>query len=456
MIVILGAGLTGLSTGYHLLQAGRDDFALYEREERPCGLVRSHKVGPFTFDFTGHFLHLRDPAIKQLASQWLGNGLPEIARSSWIFSRGVYTRYPFQTNTYGLPIKVVKECVLGYIQARYEYVEIPQELLANSQGLPKPEHSFEQWIYENFGPGIAKHFMIPYNDKLWGIHPRHMSTDWMGRFVPPAPLEAVIEGALTDATTSVGYNTMFRYPSEGGIETFGRELALRAGKILCEHEAVEIDTRKRQVTFSNGEKVEYEVLISTLPLPEICARLKKPLPEHIGNAAAKLRWSSVFALNLGLQVDLTEGRHWVYIPERKFGFYRVGCFSNAAPAMAPDGHVSVWVETSYNAGRPIDRRKARSEAIEGLKAMGWLRSQRDIAAEWLLDIPYAYVTFDANHAEATGAIHRFLEQHNIHSTGRYGCWEYSSMEDAILHGRAAAYRLLGINEAAAERGVDFK
>lgn len=455
MIVVLGAGLAGLSTAYHLRGSGRRDVAIFERESHPCGLVRSKKMGPYTFDYTGHFLHLRDPEIKRLASEWLGRRLPQVIRSSWIYSHGVYTRYPFQTNTYGLPVEVVKECVLGYIQARYENVEAPHEPVVRELHLAKPKQSFEQWIYKSFGPGIAKHFMIPYNDKLWGIHPRDMSSAWMGRFVPPAPIEDVIEGALTDATANVGYNATFRYPVEGGIESFGKELAQRAGDILCGDEVVEIDTRKRRVSFASGKTIEYETMVSTLPLPELCARLK-PLPKSVQEAAAKLRWSSVFAMNFGLRKDFTAGRHWVYIPERKFSFYRVGCFSNAAPAMAPEGGSGVWVEFSHNEQRPLDRNKARRDAIEGLKAMGWLRDERDIVVEWPLDIRYAYVTFDAHHAEVTKVIHDYLGQLNITSTGRYGRWEYSSMEDAILHGRVVADRILGVDRREAEPGPQLK
>lgn len=454
MIVILGAGLAGLSAAYHLREAGRHDFVLFEREARPCGLVRSQRIGPYTFDYTGHFLHLRDPAIQRLALEWLGERLPEVRRSSWIFSHGVYTHYPFQTNTYGLPVDVVKECLLGYIQARHESVDVPGGPVSD-HGMPKPEYSFEQWIYENFGPGIAKHFMIPYNDKLWGIHPRDMSATWMGRFVPPAPIEAVLEGALTDRTANVGYNATFRYPVEGGIETFSRELSRRVGAIRCGHEAVEIDTRARRIAFANGETIGYDVLVSTMPLPQLCAKLT-PLPDQIRDASAKLRWSSVFAVNLGLRMDGTQGRHWVYVPERRYSYYRAGCFSNAARAMAPEGHSSVWVEASYNAQRPLDRERARSDAIEGLKTMGWLRDERDIAAEWLLDIPCAYVTFDAQHAEATRVIHQYLETKGIRATGRYGRWEYSSMEDAMIHGRNVARDILGMREDAMAPSPELK
>jgi protoporphyrinogen oxidase len=441
MIVILGAGLAGLSTAYHLRRGGRRDVALYEREERPGGLARSEHRDGFTFDYTGHFLHLRNADTRRLATRWLGPELPQVVRSSWIFSHGVYTRYPFQTNTYGLPIPVVKECVLGSIQARYGTVEIPREP-ADAQGLPEPRRSFERWVYETFGSGIAKHFMIPYNDKLWAVHPRFLTTDWMGRYVPPAPLEQVIEGALTDQTASVGYNATFHYPRRGGIETFARALAQRAGPIHANCEAIEMDTRRRRVRFADGSVAEYESLVSTLPLPELCQRLR-PLPKRVGDAAAKLRFSSVFAINLGVRGDGTEGRHWVYVPERRYVCYRLGCFSNAARSMAPPSHSSLWVEIGYNAHRPLHRREMRRQALDALRATGFLRSRRDVVAEWLLDIPCAYVTYDAHYRQAVRTIHRYLEAQHIHSIGRYGRWEYSSMEDALLEGRATAQRLLG-------------
>ena len=448
MFLILGAGLAGLSTAYHLRRGGCRDVALHEREERPGGLCRSEARDGFTFDRTGHFLHLRTPEMKRLASRLLGRELATATRSSWIWSQGVFTRYPFQTHTFGLPIETVKEVLLGYIQARCRK---PRECGMRSaecgtgsemsDPLPEPRQSFERWVYETFGAGIAKHFMIPYNEKLWGLHPRFLTTEWMGRYVPPAPIEKVLEGALTDKAAGEGYNATFRYPREGGIEALVRALVARVGSVHTGSEAAEVDLRRRRVRFADGSRADYEALVSTLPLPELVARLR-PLPEGLRAAAAKLRWTSLFAVNLGLRADPTEGRHWVYVPERGFRFYRVGCFSNAARSMAPPGHAAVWSEVTHTAQRPLDRQLARRQTLDGLKEMGWLRSRRDIATEWLLDIPYAYVTYDAHHRAARRTILRHLERRGVYSIGRYGRWEYSSMEDAILQGRETAQRLL--------------
>ncbi|HJX53458.1 MAG TPA: NAD(P)-binding protein, partial [Polyangia bacterium] len=63
-VVILGGGLTGISTALHL----RRPWVLFEREAKLGGLAVSEERDGFHFDLTGHWLHLRDPAIKQLVA----------------------------------------------------------------------------------------------------------------------------------------------------------------------------------------------------------------------------------------------------------------------------------------------------------------------------------------------------------------------------------------------------
>ena len=116
-VVVLGGGLAGLSTLWHLQKAGHTDCHLFEKESRLGGLTRSDFLNGFTFDYTGHLLHFRDESVKKLVADLLGENLHQVVRNSWIFSNGVYTRYPFQTNLFGLPRSVIKECILGFIKA---------------------------------------------------------------------------------------------------------------------------------------------------------------------------------------------------------------------------------------------------------------------------------------------------------------------------------------------------
>ena len=114
-VVIIGAGPTGLSAAYHL----QSDALLLEQNDRIGGWCRSIQANGFTFDFAGHIMFSNDPYVHELYQLLLGENVHWQDREAWIFSKGVYTRYPFQGALYGLPAEVIKECLLGAIEARY-------------------------------------------------------------------------------------------------------------------------------------------------------------------------------------------------------------------------------------------------------------------------------------------------------------------------------------------------
>jgi protoporphyrinogen oxidase len=115
-ILILGAGLAGLSAAWHL-QRRNLDCQVFEKEKEVGGLCRSKKIDGFTFDCDGHILHFKQPYAFHLIKDVLGNNLVEHERNAWIYSHNRYSRYPFQANLYGLPLSIIKECLLGFIMA---------------------------------------------------------------------------------------------------------------------------------------------------------------------------------------------------------------------------------------------------------------------------------------------------------------------------------------------------
>jgi protoporphyrinogen oxidase len=125
----------------------------------------------------------------------------------------------------------------------------------------------------------------------------------------------------------------------------------------------------------------------------------------------------------------------VYVPEKRYPFYRVGIYSNAVPAMAPPGGGSFYVELADRG--PVTETAVR-ESVLGLAAMGAIASPEDVLFADARTIDYAYVVFDDNYYAATSAIFAFLDSHAIYSRGRYGAWTYNSMEDALIAGREVA------------------
>ena len=90
-----------------------------------------------------------------------------------------------------MPEDIIKEIIVSFVEAKYGGN-------GKNEHASGDEETFEDWIYKSFGSGIAKHFMIPYNEKLWTVHPREMTTEWMGRFVPQTSLQQILDGAFSD------------------------------------------------------------------------------------------------------------------------------------------------------------------------------------------------------------------------------------------------------------------
>lgn len=432
-IVILGGGLAGLSTALHLKKAGYDNYHIFEKESRIGGLTRSEIVNGFTFDYTGHLLHFKDPEIKELVLGLLGDNIGFIERNSWIYSKKVFTRYPFQNNTFGLPEDVIKEIIISFVEAKYG---VNGKTEANSEG----EQTFEDWIYKNFGSGIAKHFMLPYNEKLWTVHPREMTTEWMGRFVPQTSLQQILDGALSDQSKKVGYNANFYYPLKGGIESLPKAFGASLPNIHVNSEAQEIDLKERKVTFNNGEVINYDKLVSSVPL-HILANSIKDLPNNLKNSLKDLRYNSVYNINIGIDRNVSD-KHWVYFPELEYSFYRIGFSSNFSPYMAPQGTSSMYIEISYSDSRPIDKTRSVEKVKEDLIAAEILNESDKIISEKCFDIKCAYVIYDKNRTRIVEQINNFLRENDIYSIGRYGSWEYSGMEDAMIQGKRTANEII--------------
>ena len=115
MVLILGGGLAGLSTAYHL---GDTPHLVLEAEPTPGGLCRSREVDGFVFDYTGHLLHLRDERITALVDELLPDAFEVVERRARIRTRGVSLPFPFQGNLHGLPREVVAQCLLGFVDSK--------------------------------------------------------------------------------------------------------------------------------------------------------------------------------------------------------------------------------------------------------------------------------------------------------------------------------------------------
>ena len=409
-IVILGAGLTGLSAA-HFLVKRKIKPVILEKESEAGGLCRTEEKNGFFFDYTGHLLHFKNKKWLRFITSELKVPLKKHSRSASIHLLDGSVPYPFQYHLAYLPQKEKSKCVKDF-----------------PAGAGKGEcGSFYTWARDSFGERMFRLFFEPYNRKLWKYDLRKMSTLWMGRFVPPPSKGLILKGAARrNPEQTGGYNASFYYPERGGISEIIKPLA-KGKNIIFGAGVKSIDLNKKIIFTGNG-KISYDEIISTIPLPVLLNRLNG-CPE-MRKLSKKLKWAGVKNTNLVLKKNFSEMGHWIYFPEKKFPFYRIGFLSNFGSV--PERFSNIYVEESFRDGKAEMTVK---------KILEFLRlTEKSILVQKDLNIPFAYVIYDNEREKVLPKIFGFLKKHKIISTGRFGGWKYSTMEESLEDGLAASQK----------------
>jgi UDP-galactopyranose mutase len=469
--VIVGAGPTGLSAAYHL----GADTVLLERNDRIGGWCRSVDDHGFTFDYAGHIMFSNDPYVLKLYDVLLGDNLHWQNREAWIYSKQVYTRYPFQGALYGLPPKVITECIMGAIEARYGNADANQggacpvkpledccadgtADVANATAIaPRKREAanFEEFIYRVWGKGIGKHFAIPYNKKLWTVPLTDMETSWLGGRVPLPNLEEIIEGALEPVGKPMGPNARFGYPLRGGFQALMNGfLPHIKGKVGLNAAAAQVLPREHVVVMLDGSRYRYDHLISTMPLPELVKLIGAQAPEEVRQAAKGLKHISIRCVNLGVARENITDKHWVYYPEETI-FHRIFVQGNASPYCNPPGGFGLTCEISYSPWKPlpVDGQALIDRCIEDCRKVTMLREDDRIITANIVDMPYAYVVYDHQRAANVQTIRSWLARYDIVLAGRYSEWEYYNSDHAFVAGKKAAETVLAERARAQKVGT---
>lgn len=400
-IAVLGGGISGLSLGYFLREKS---CSVFEASGHVGGLATTYSCGGFSFDLGGHFLHLRTQKIWDIFE----DVLKQLALHAYVRKSGVYIK---------------KKCI------PYPYQSLYPARRGRPHGRKKvyPAH-FLAWLRQNFHANIVREFMVPYNHKFWQVPLSQLHTLWAKSFIP------VSCNTAGQPHTYVGYNRTFYYP-EGGIGRLPEALQLLLGeRVHTRKKVVEVQLGKKIITFEDGSTVRYRRLISTIPLPEflICAGLMTPARQSL------IRSTTTMILNCAVETDFLSDWHWLYFPEPSRTFYRIGTYSPFLPSPKKK-------EGTFYAEISIPENCAPSEytaqAMRDLRSISFFKSRKKPV---VLDERKLTCAYPIPYVQTVPMVRRLQKELALASVwflGRFGAWQYLSMEDCILQAHGLAEQI---------------
>jgi UDP-galactopyranose mutase len=433
-VAIVGAGPCGLACARELDRLGHRRWTIYERDATVGGLARS-VVDPagFTWDLGGHVVFSHYGEFDALLAEVMGADVHHHDRSSYIRSGDSWVPYPFQNHLRHLPPEQIRECLDG---------------LAAAPG-GDPSMDFATWMRAVFGPGITRLFMEPYNRKVWATAPERMQSRWQAERVAVVDY-ARAAAAVTEERDEVawGPNHHFVFPAHGGTGEIYRRMAVPlADRIRLEAAVAGVDPVARRLRLGDSTEVDYDVLVSTMPLDRLVAGLEHA-PEPVRAAAEALVHNSVYMTGVGYELPLRDERSWMYFPDADVPFYRVTNFAKYGAANVPDAdtrrYCSYMTETAFSDELPLARAGLEERVLAGLVSAGLVPATAPVASVHVEAIPYAYPVPTLGRDGALAVIQPWLEAQGILSRGRFGTWRYElgNMDHAVKLGIDAARRLI--------------
>lgn len=417
-VVILGAGVAGLAAAAEA-ERNKVDYLLLESNPVVGGLTRSIYINDYIFDYTGHLLHLNKySSPEEIGRHFDNNDWVRIDRLAKCMYQDTMIDAPFQYNIIQLPANLYQKHLSSYQEAK---IDTKQQ-----------SGTLKEYFYKHFGKAISDEFLIPYNEKQFMISTDELSAESISRFFP-APIDNFVISGIKKNPQAL-YNSQFWYPKHNGIQLLVDCLVkdTDCNRIKVNSPVIRIDLDARLI-YTTHDVISYESIVSSIPLNNL-VRIVNPKDKDVQATLSGITACSTIAYHIGVNARIPDkfaGIHWIYFSEPKYPFYRVGFYSNFNSNMVSDNKYSIYVEIGSNELHP--QITDTSLIVNALHSAGILRPS-DIEILSTNIINNSYIHFNFTRTDNLNLIERFCAENKILLIGRYGRWQYSSMEDSIIEG----------------------
>lgn len=436
---VIGAGPAGLTAAYQLAKAGVQ-VDLFEAGPAVGGLAKTISLWNQRVDLGPHRFFSTDRRVNELWLEVVGSDYSMVDRLTRIYYNNHFFNYPLRVGNAlkNLGPLEAAHCLTSYFHQKISPIE--------------QDGSFEDWVVHQFGRHLFEIFFKTYSEKLWGITCKELDSDFASQRIKKLSLTEALKNAIFGGRGNKHKTLVdkFAYPHFGSGVVYDRmaekirQTGNRVHLSTPVERVVKAGNKATSLVLSDGRTIDYDHIISSMPLTLLVQRLDK-VPHDLKDHAGALKFRNTTLVYLNIDSDDLFPDNWIYVHDQNLKFGRITNFRNWTSQLHGDEKSSIlaleyW---SYDEDRLWNAPDAELIAL-GKKE---IRETGLIGDSAILDgkaikIKRCYPVYDRDYKTHLKPIERYLSDiENLSVIGRYGAFKYNNQDHSILMGILAAERI---------------
>ncbi len=447
-ILILGAGITGLSAAWKLSEKGYD-VKIIEMEPQVGGLAKTIKFKNSLVDIGPHSFFSENKEIYDTVKSLFKDEpeeIPKVQRSVKMFFMNYYVDYPLSAKSIFfqmgpiIPLKSFFSFLKSFIKSFFKKKNLSEK------------QSIEEWAIGNFGFFLFKNFFKPYTEQFWKIRTENLSH----RVIPASKKldfaktlkHLFFNKYLEFSKREPGALNLVQreslptfYPKRG----FGQIAEKIKEKIEKNNVKIHLNTKVEKIILEENKKFKIntdkesfnsDYLISTLPLDYLVKNFE-PLNsnENLKTAAQDLKYLALKMVYLIVKKKDVLGCQYCYFVGRPYN--RVSNLNLFSDDISKEGTSALSLEISCHKDSAIwlsEDEDIFEQCIKNL-VNDKILTREDIIDWKVLDVPNVYPIYKLDYENHLKIVeNEFKNISNFFSVGRLGQFYYGDIDQMMKLG----------------------
>ncbi|MCJ7701315.1 MAG: FAD-dependent oxidoreductase [Anaerolineales bacterium] len=440
-VVVLGAGIGGLSAGYYLAKTGKYAVTIIEKAPLVGGLCASFEYDDFTLDYGAHKIYSVIPGVLDEIRSLMGDRLIELPKKNRLYLRGHLVDYPLKLGNLAAVLGPMTFLKLGFGYGL--------ELVRSFFSKHSPA-SYEEYMIQRFGRPAYELVFEPLADKVWG-RPASLHPEMARARVPSSGgLEIILKLLGLKKETSETNAELFYYPRRGFgdfPEAMRESIEKNDGQVIVDVDVQGFVKENNQLkavrTVIDGQPMTFpaDYVISSIPLTVLGQMVFDDTETQKIHSTKDLEFRHLILVYVFVKRTLVLHDQWIFFPEREFIFSRIFEQKQMNFELGPADQTAICCDFTCDEDGwqwKADDDELAKLSIDGLVKGGFIKAD-EVVGTFVKRVRNFYPRYDLQYVQKMEKVSANLQHmENLLLTGRIGMYNYNNSDHCVDMGRFIA------------------